>query len=196
MKTFATFLSAFLAVSAASASDAPNERRLKDIGAIPTRALQRMISPKFYRSLVISPVEGWIVVRGQLSGTKMVGARIIHSELGGEFDSLALKLADEVKIQGNNTIGTQVNKSVLLQLLIYKIADGTMALSFANLDGAGNNQLSNWGCAKLAVLHPDGTWVNIKGPPGLEGKGMMVRANDSSQNFELALKTEKIPGKP
>ncbi|MGI8436257.1 MAG: hypothetical protein ACR2NX_05055 [Chthoniobacterales bacterium] len=143
--------------------------------------------------MVVSPVEGWIVVRGQLSGTKMVGARIIHSELNGEFDSLALKLAGEVKIQGNNTIGSQTHKSVLLQVLIYKIADGTMALSFANLDGAGNSQLSNWGCAKLAVLHPDGTWVNIKGPPGLEGKGMMVRANDFSENLELALRTEGIP---
>lgn len=35
-------------------------RKLTDIDVIPTRVLQRSISPKFYQSLLISPVQVWI----------------------------------------------------------------------------------------------------------------------------------------
>ncbi|MDQ6656434.1 MAG: hypothetical protein M3Y80_11545 [Verrucomicrobiota bacterium] len=170
------------------------ERRLEDISDIPPRVLQRTVSAKFYKTLLISPVKGWITVRGQLAGIKMVGARIIRSDLGGSFDQLALKLADELQIQGNFTTGSLTRtSSVLLHVVIYDIADGTLALSFANLDGPGE-QMRYWGCSKLEVLHPDGTWEHIKGPEGLEGKGMMVRASDFSNNLQVTLKMEKIPG--
>ena len=62
-------------------------RKLGDLNVIPTQVLQRSISPKFYRSLLVSPIEGWIVVRANLSGTHLSGARIIHSELQGQIRS-------------------------------------------------------------------------------------------------------------
>jgi len=46
----------------------------------------RTVSPRFFNSLVVSPIEGWIVVRGNLSGTKFTAPHVIHSELGGTYE--------------------------------------------------------------------------------------------------------------
>lgn len=194
MKTFLPLIVLLASVAVTSAA-ATKERKLEDIDVIPPRVLKRMVSPKFYDTLVISPVKGWIVVRGQLAGTKLTGARIARSELGGKFDELALKYANELQIQRNFTTGSLTRtSSVLVHLLVYDIADGTLALSFANFDGPGGDQLLYWGCAKLDVLHPDGKSVHITGPEGLEGKGMMVRSGDLSTDLQATLKLERIPG--
>ena len=151
-------------------------RKLTDINAIPTRVLKRSISPKFYKSLLISPIQGWIVVRANLAGTRLSGMRVIHSELNGAYDSLALELAKESLIAGyQSTDRPNRPPSVLLHLMVYQIADGTMLLSFAHLDEPGGDQMEYWGCARLAVLKSDGTRVDIKGPESLEGKGWAVR---------------------
>ena len=169
-------------------------KMLTDLQVIPTRVLQRSISRKFYKTLLISPVEGWVTVRATLSGTRLSGARVIHSDLGGAYDSLALKRASEVLISANYTTERpNLGSSVLVHLLIYKIADGTLALSFAHLDEPGGDQADYYGCSRLTVLKPDGTWDEIKGPPGLEGKGWVIRRG-MKQNLEATLKMEpKIP---
>jgi hypothetical protein len=56
-------------------------RTLTDINVIPTRILRGSISPNFYKSVLISPIQGWVVVRANLSGTRLSGMRVIHSEL-------------------------------------------------------------------------------------------------------------------
>jgi hypothetical protein len=152
-------------------------RKLTDINVIPTRVLKRSISPKFYKSLLISPIQGWIVVRASLAGTRLSGMRVAHSELNGVYDSLALQLAKEALIAGyQSTDRPNRTPSVLLHLMIYQIADGTMALSFAHLDEPGGDQMEYWGCARLAVLKNDGARIEIKGPESLEGKGWAVRS--------------------
>ena len=101
---------------------------------------------------------------------------MVHSELKGLYDPLALQLAKEVVIAGNYTIeNPNVNSSVLLHLLVYQIADGTMVLTFPTFDDPGGNQMRYWGCAKLLVLKNDGKWTEIEGPEGLQGKGWEVR---------------------
>lgn len=161
---------------------------LTDLNVIPTRVLQRSISPKFYKSLLISPVEGLITVRGQLSGTRIAGARVVRSELSGLFDPLALQLAKEALIAGNFTI-ERPNRpsSVLLHLLVYKIADATMVLSFAHFDEPGGDQMDYYGCSRLLILKGE-KWSEIKGPESLDGKGWAVR--QARNNFELARKME------
>src|SRR3954451_24063310 len=78
----------------------PKARLLNDIPAA-RESLLRIVSPRFYRTLLVSPVEGWIMVRGQLSaGTRMYGARVVHSELGGAYDKLALDLANNLVVIG------------------------------------------------------------------------------------------------
>lgn len=182
-----------LSLSAALAEAASPRPTLQELNVIPLRVLQRSISPNFYKSLTISPIDGHIVVRASLVGTHLSGMRVVKSELGGAWDELALKRAREVVIAGNYNIDSpNFGSAVLLHLLIYKIADGTMALSFAHLDEPGGNQAEYFGCARLAVLKADGKWVDIKGPPGLEGQGWAVRAPGLRNNVALALKIEKF----
>lgn len=169
-------------------------RTFTDIDAIPRRVLQRSVSSKFYKSLLISPLRGWIAVRSDLSGTHLTGARVIHSELNGAYDSLALKLAKEAKLAGDYSIERpNLRTTVLLHLLVYQIADGTMVLSFLHLEQPGGDQADYSGCARLAVQKSDGKWTEIKGPEGLEGKGWAVRQGVKN-NLELSLKMEvKLP---
>jgi hypothetical protein len=178
MKPFLTILIVIVLSVGSIVSAAPltRPRTLTDINAISTRVLQRSISPKFYKSLLISPIQGWVVVRANVAGTRLSGARIIHSELNGAYDQLALKLAKEQQIAGYFSVDRpHFGGSVLLHLLIYQIADGTMALSFPTFEEAGGDQMQYWGCARLAVLKNDGTWTEIEGPAGLQGKGWAVR---------------------
>ncbi|HKP02342.1 MAG TPA: hypothetical protein VJU77_03185 [Chthoniobacterales bacterium] len=169
-------LVAFLQSSVA-ALPAVQGHTLADNKVIPARVLKRSVSAKFYKSLLISPIKGWVVVRANLAGARLSGMRLIHSELDGAYDSLALERAKEVLIAGYRaTERPNHTPSVLLHLMIYDIADGTMALSFAHLDEPGGDQMEYWGCARLAVLKNDGTWTDVKGPESLEGKGWAVRS--------------------
>jgi len=189
MKPLATITILLSLLSAAIAARTPTKgRTLSELNVIPTRVLQRSVSPKFYRSLLISPVEGWITVRASLSGTRLVGARIIQSELKGLFDPLALQMAKEAQIAGNFTLDRpNTRTSVLLHLLVYEIADATMALSFAHFDEPGGDQMDYYGCARLLILQ-NGKWSEIRGPESLHGKGVAVRQglkNDLSASLKL-----------
>ncbi|MDQ3626735.1 MAG: hypothetical protein M3372_06360 [Verrucomicrobiota bacterium] len=65
-----------------------------------------------------------------------------HSELGGVYDDFALKLANGFGISGFGHTDRQAPATpVHLHLVIYKIADGRMALSFPVSDEAGGNQI-------------------------------------------------------
>jgi len=70
-------------------------------------------------------VQGHVVVRAELVGTKVFGARVVTSDLGGAYDALALERASELKIMRHYKLDSQIPITpVLLHLLIYKIADG------------------------------------------------------------------------
>jgi hypothetical protein len=198
MKPSLTLLTLLILVSfprSGVAARPPRESRtLQDINIIPTRVLQRSVSPKFYKSLLISPIKGWIVVRANLWGTRLSGMRVIHSELDGAYDNLALKLANEARIAGYYSIERpSFGGSVLVHLLIYQIADGTMALCFPQFDEPGGDQMQYWGCARLAILKSDGKWTEIKGPESLEGKGWAVRQGVKN-DLEGLFKMERRPG--
>ncbi len=168
-------------------------RTLGEIEVIPRRVLKRSISPKFYKTLMTSPIEGWVVVRAKLSGTKPFGETIVRSDLDGKFNEVALQVVRDIKIAGDYKLDTQIKTStVLMHLLVYEIADGTMALYFASLDGTGDDQDDYFGSAKLAVLKKDGTWTEIKGPDSLQGKGYGVRKAGHRSNATAALKLERL----
>ena len=182
---------ALLSTSAATQQSVKG-RKLTDLKVIPTRVLQRSISPKFYKSLLVSPLEGWVIVRGNLSGTRLSGARVIRSESQGLYDQLALQLAKEATIAGNYSIEKpNSGGSVLLHLLVYQIADGTMVLSFAHLDEPGGDQADYYGCARLLVLQNE-KWTEIPGPASLAGKGIAVRRGIKN-NVVNSLKLENPP---
>lgn len=201
MKILLAVLVGFAGVSSSLAAPMKKAegRTIGEIDIIPTNVLQRSISPKFYRSLLISPIKGWTVVRGQLSGTKLGGLRVVHSEPNKLNDHLALQRAGEVQLAGHYGLeNANTRPSVLVHVLLYETQDGTLALSFAHLDRPGGDQQKYWGSARLSVLKHNGTWVDIKGPPGLEGKGWAVRdpgMRNSHNNAILRLEsTPKIEG--
>jgi len=170
-------------------------RTITDLNVISSRALQRSISPKFYKSLLISPVQGWVAVGGNLSGTRLSGLKVVRSELGGRFDSLALELAKEIRIAGYYSLERpHFGGPVLLHLLIYQIADGTMVLSFPQFTEPGGDQMEYSGCARLAVLKKNGKWIEIEGPESLQGKGWGVRAGfkNKAEAF-LKLEMKRVP---
>jgi hypothetical protein len=193
MKPFLTagIIVAFLCM--VPARPAAHGRTIQDINVISPRVLQRSISPKFYKSLLISPVEGWIVVRANVINTRLSGARVLRSELNGAYDQLALKFANDLDIAGYYGLENPLcGGSVLLHLLVYQIADGTMVLSFPTFNEPGGNQMFYWGCARLGVLKSDGNWVEIQGPEGLHGKGWAVRPPNPMQcagRYDKALPT-------
>jgi hypothetical protein len=182
-----------LAVLTASSVAAAGVRgqTIRDLsGSIPVRVLERSVSPKFYRSLLISPVEDWIVVRARVVNAHLSGARVIRSAVDPASDALALKLAGEFRLAGNYSIGQiGATDAVLLHLLIYQLADGMAALSFAHLDSPGGIQMKYWGCARLAVRKHGGDWEEIKGPLSLDGKGWAIRESGTRNN----LKMNRIP---
>jgi len=159
-------------------------RTISDISSIPHQVLKRSISPKFYQSLLISPIEGYVVVRGQVNNTThLSGLRVIHSELSGAYDSLALERARAMTISGYYSTDKIIQTgNVLVTLLLYKIADGTAALSFAQLDEPGGDQQQYYGCAVLAVRKKsDGKWDEIKSVDSLHGKGIALRTVRNSK---------------
>jgi hypothetical protein len=150
-------------------------KRIQDLNVISTRVLQRSISRKFYKTLLVSPIDGWIVVRANWTGTRLGGPRIARSELGGVYDQLALQFASDLEITGIPPQFSHLGGgAVLLHLLVYHTADGTMLLSFPTMEMPGGDQMYYWGCARLAVIKKDGRWVEIEGPPGLHGRGWAV----------------------
>lgn len=153
-----------------------NIRTIADVSSIPPRVLQRSISPKFYKSLLVSPIQGCVMVRAQLSGTRLSGMKVVHSELNGAYDSLALERANAMTISGYSALDKlNSTANVLVHLLIYQIADGTMALSFAQLDEPGGDQQEYFGCAVLGVKKSDGRWTEIKAVDNLQTKGLALR---------------------
>jgi hypothetical protein len=154
------FLALFVCSLACSTHFAP-ARTIADIPAA-KESLLRIVSPKFYRSLLISPVQGWVVVRGTLIKDHLVGARIVRSEAGAEYEKLALDLAKNLQVVDYTRADNSGSaRSVLVHLLIYQIADGTMAMSFAHFDESGGNQLRYSGAAWMAVQKGD-KWVTIE----------------------------------
>lgn len=159
-----------VAIAPVSAAPAPaakqpkNIRTIRNLPGFPIEALKQTVSVKFYRSLLVSPVEGWIVVKGQLVGGKFVGTRVTHSELGGVFDKPAVELAKSFTISGFGGTDRQMpSMAMQLHLVVYKIADGTMVVGVPASDEAGGNQAYYYGSAFLAV-EQGGKWTQIKGP--------------------------------
>src|SRR4051812_27151808 len=150
-------------------------KKIQELNVISTRVLQRSISRKFYKTLLVSPIDGWIVVRGQWVGTRIGGPRIWRSDLNGTYDQLALQFAQDFEITGSLGGMSRFGGDIVLHLLVYHTADGTMLLSFPTFDVPGGEQNYYWGCARLAVIKHDGRWVEIEGPDGLHGRGWAVR---------------------
>ena len=166
MKTYLIALTSILATHVCIAAPPPAPtakggkiRTFLDCPGLPRESLKNGVSAKFYRSLKISPLDGWIVVRAPLHGMKTAHARIIRSDAGGAFDSVALALANSMQVSGLNTTESRINISEIeIHLLIYKIADGIMAVGFSHVDDPKYAGYRQYGRATIGFLK-NGQWT-------------------------------------
>lgn len=149
--------------SVAAAPPAPpsNARTIRNLPDFPLAHLKMSINSKLYKSLSISPLTAWIVVQAPAGG---VGEpKIVRSDAGGVFDKLALEMAKGWGSVGYDTTESRTHSpSLMVHLLIYKIADGLMAVNFSHNDQAFY-QTSIQRSDVWVGVYKDGKWTRIGG---------------------------------
>ncbi len=96
-----------------------NIRTFLDCPGLPREAQRSGVSAKFYKSLAISPLEAWIVVRAPINGLKAAGARVVRCDAVGAFDDVALALANSMEVSGLNYTESHIHvSSIDVHLLI------------------------------------------------------------------------------
>lgn len=147
-------------------------KTIKDLsGTMPLGVFKRSVGPKFYQSLLVSPLEDWSVVRARIAGGRVSDARVIRSSVDPAYNSLALKFAKELTFSANDSSGrARQADSALIHLLIYQIADGVMAVSFAHPEAAADQQIKSVGRIRLSVKKNEGPWTEIKASETQEEK--------------------------
>jgi hypothetical protein len=154
-------LAAFTSSSFAAVAVAPRTPRTIKEFPEARETLRRIVNPKFYRSLEVSPISGWITVRGLLNGDHLVGTRVVRSDFSGRYDALALELATNLRVLASRREGSLIpTRPVLLHVLVYYIADGNLAVSFAHFDETGGEQMKYYGSAWMGV-EKGGEWQTI-----------------------------------
>jgi hypothetical protein len=122
--------------------------------------LKGSLSPKLYKSLIISPVTAWVVAQAPVG--EGAQPKIVRSDAGGAFDKLALEMAKGWSSVGYDTTESRTQRPLLMvHLLIYKIADGLMAVNFSHNDQAFYHGLQHsdvW-----VGVFKDGKWTRIGG---------------------------------
>ena len=156
-----TLLAACASNVAAAKPPAPvNARTIQNLPDFPLGHLRGSISPKLYKSLIISPVTAWVIA--QVSSSPGAPPKLVRSDAGGAFDALALDMAKGWNAVGYNTIESRLSKPTLnVHLLIYKIADGLMAVNFSHNDEAfhaGRQYSDIW-----VGVFKGGQWTRIGG---------------------------------
>ena len=136
-----------------------NARTIRNLQDFPLAHLKMSLSPRLYKSLIISPVTAWVVAQVGLHGAR---PKIVHSEAGGVFDSLALAMAKMWEPVGYNVTESRAQSPTLMvHLLVYKLPDGLMAVNFAHNDQAfyaGIQRSDVW-----VGVFKDGKWARIGG---------------------------------
>jgi len=165
----------------AARPNAPS-KTIRDLsGTLPLELFQRSVTAKFYRSLLVSPLEDWSIVRAQTAGMR-AGTRVIRPAANPAYDALALKFANELSLVANDRRrSAEQRDSELLHLLIYKIADGVMAVSFAYSEASVARQIKNVGTVRVSIRTKEGRWTEITAPKtrsALHERGRRLRRMD------------------
>lgn len=148
--------------SVAAAPPAPpaNARTIRTLPDFPLAHLKMSINPRLYKSLAISPLTAWVVA--QPPPVEGSDPKILRSDAGGAFDKLALQMAMNWGASGYDTTESRTQRPTLrVHLLVYKIADGLMAVNFSHNDQAfyhGRQYSDVW-----IGVYKNGKWAKIGG---------------------------------
>lgn len=112
-------------------------RTIENTPSLPSGALRLLLTATFYQKVVAAPIESWIVARGFLVGTRLAGAKVTRSEANGEYDSLALQIANTTKVPESFNFITEsriTSHPAHLDLLIYNIDGRKFAVCLVQLE--------------------------------------------------------------
>lgn len=114
-------------------------RSMLDIPGVPAAGLKVYMPDEAYQKLTHAPVKGYVLVRGQVVGASVSGARVVHSEGHGVYDKVAVQMANTMQVYAD-VVGTRVPPTVLIHVLIYGLPDGSEdAFAVAQNDTLGAN---------------------------------------------------------
>ena len=137
-----------------------NPRTFLHLPGFPVSHLKTSLSPRLYKSLTISPVTAWVVTHAPV--VQGAEPKIVRSDAGGVFDKLAQEFAKGWSSVGYDTTESRTQRPTLsVHLLIYRIADGVLAVNFSHNDQAfyaGRQYSDVW-----VGVYKDGKWTRIGG---------------------------------
>jgi hypothetical protein len=122
-----------IAMLTVAASSPGNIRTIEKNPSLQSRVLQSVLTPAFYKQLIGTPIDGWVIARGRLVDSGLDGMKIVQSE--GDYDALALKLASKIKLPSIPSTGSSISQHpARLDLLIYNIQNRKIAVCLISLE--------------------------------------------------------------
>lgn len=140
MKKFPSVSVLFLLSLWFAGAFAASARTMHDLPGLPTVVLKHELPKDTYAQLSRAPVKAYLVVRGQVVGNVVQGARLIRTEGNGVYDKAALQLASGLTLYTSG-VGTRLPQTALVYIMIYQLPKGEIALVLAQDDSAGDTNL-------------------------------------------------------
>ena len=134
---FSRFLFPALVITFAVAPLNASARTMRDIPGVSLAGLRTYMPQEAYDRLISAPIKAWIVIRGQIVGTKISGARVVHSEGNHVYDKVCLRMAGEMEVMTDVT-ASRLAPAVVVNVFIFQLPNGNEdALGYAQDDTLG-----------------------------------------------------------
>jgi hypothetical protein len=127
-----------LAVGAAGSPLTGSARTMLDLPGVPAAGLRAILPADAYAKLANEPVKAWIQCRGQVVNSRVVGARVVHSEGGGVYDKVAVQMANGMELFTDVTT-SRLPPAALVHILVYQLPKGEHAIALAQDDSLGGS---------------------------------------------------------
>jgi hypothetical protein len=112
-------------------------RTMRDIPGVSLAGLRTYMPQEAYDRLITAPIKAWIVIRGQIVGNKISGARVVHSEGNHVYDKVCLRMSDEMQVYTDVT-ASRLAPAVVVNVFIFQLPNGNEdALGYAQDDSLG-----------------------------------------------------------
>jgi hypothetical protein len=99
------------------------ERTMATLPGVPVAGLRTYLPEAAYKKLINAPIKAWIVVRGQIIGLKISGARVVHSEGNGVYDKVSLRMANEMEVYTDMT-ASRIAPAVVVHIFVFQLPNG------------------------------------------------------------------------
>jgi len=110
---------------------------MADLPGVPVAGLRSYLPADAYDKLIHAPIKAWIVVRGQIVGNKIAGARVVHSEGNHVYDKVSLRMAGEMGVYTDVT-ASRIAPAVVVNVFVFGLPNWAEdALGYAQDESLG-----------------------------------------------------------